>query len=162
MKRNVVAGIVLLLLQSGCAASRAARSPSSVARFDIRSGISVEAHVSQFDAHEHAIARCHVYDNWSGVCLIDGKPVFGTDWDLPVTMLDSATLLLGDQAIPLDVSGMYNPWVGEPLKDAFRVEEVEGGYEVTGNFSDGAGSYRARWWVVDGISIRTLIEGAAC
>jgi hypothetical protein len=111
-----------------------------------------------FIPNQHKITTCKVLD-WTGTCLIDGKPLFGTDWETPRSQLVEATVELdGLTKVKLDVSNMFDPWTGEPKKKDFKVTEVEGGFLIHGEFSDGAGSYIAEWLVVDGSSVRTKLK----
>jgi hypothetical protein len=106
----------------------------------------------------HKIATCKILDQM-GICLVDRKPVFGTDWETPKSQLIEAMVVIdGGTLVKLDVSCMYNPWAGQPQKKNFAVTTVEGGLVVHGEFSDGAGSYVAEWLIVDGSSVRTKLE----
>jgi hypothetical protein len=111
-----------------------------------------------FNPKRHSVERCQ-HEGWSGVCLIDGKPVFGTDGEVPRTRLERATLQVGGQSVNLDTTCMYDPWVGSPDPKSFWVTEAEGGLLVSGRFSDGAGGYVAQWLVVKGGSVRTVLSG---
>jgi hypothetical protein len=118
--------------------------------------ISLSMNITAFEASTHKITKCKILD-WEGICLIDGKPVFGTDWDLPKNQLSRALLRIDGNYIDLDVSCMFNPWFGKPKSDVFSIEKVEGGYVLKGSFSDGAGSYEAEWLVIQNTSVRTKI-----
>jgi len=107
-------------------------------------GISLSMTIGTFDPGAHKITKCKILD-WEGICLIDGKPVFGTDWELPKNQLICAVFRVGSESIDLDVSCMYNPWFGSPRAEGFSSSKVEGGYIVRGSFSDGAGSYCSRY-----------------
>lgn len=119
-------------------------------------GIALQLTIAPFDAKKHKIKKCQILD-WYGVCLIDSRPVFGTDWELPRNQLIKATVKIGTNAINLDVSCMYNAWFGEPAPQAFVFEKVEGGFLIRGNFSDGAGSYEAEWLIIGDSSVRTKL-----
>ncbi|SRR6266568_5506935 len=114
---------------------------------------------SEFDPKKHALSTCKVLD-WKPdpVCVIDGKPIFGTDWSMPTSKLDYARLEINGKPIDLDVSCLYNPWSGETRSKAgFALQETEGGWVLRGEFSDGAGYYSVRWLIINGVSVRTLI-----
>jgi hypothetical protein len=125
---------------------------------DLGDGILLQMTVAPFDAKKHKIKKCQILD-WSGVCLIDGKPVFGTDWGLPRNQLVQAELKIGAKTINLDVSCMYNV---TPTPQDFTLEKVEGGYLIRGHFSDGAGSYEAEWFVIENTSVRTRLANKEC
>jgi hypothetical protein len=116
--------------------------------------------VAPFDATKHEITKCKGPD-WTSVCLIDGKPVFGTDWDMPRNQLIKASAKLATGTVDLDVSCMYNPWFSKPDPRDFSAEKVDGGYLIRGFFSDAAGSYNAEWLVIKSSSVRTRLQTAA-
>ena len=120
--------------------------------------MSLRMTVVPFELKKHKITKCQIID-WSGIYLIDGKPVFGTDWGLPRNQLVQAELTIGPKTIPLDVSCMYNV---TPTPQDFTLEKVEGGILIRGHFSDGAGSYEAEWFVVENSSVRTRLANKEC
>jgi hypothetical protein len=133
----------------------------------LSSNIVLHLKISEFNPSMHTIDSCQVNggpNGWSGVCLIDHKPVYGTDWGIPFTKLDEAYLLIKGVKISLDVSCMYNPYPSGmvSIKDAFSIQEMEGGFVVKGNFSDGAGTYTAEWFVINHVSVRTSIKKGEC
>lgn len=117
--------------------------------------------ISEFDSTLNKIEKCKIL-NWEGVCLINGKLVFGTDFEIPSTILEKAYLYFHDQIIKLDVSSMYDPNGLSliPNKDQFEIRETEGGFFLTGNFSDGAGAYTVIWKIVKDKSLRVFIGGS--
>lgn len=120
--------------------------------------MSLRMTVVAFEPKKHKITKCQITD-WSGICLIDGKPVFGTDWGLPRNQLIQAELRIGAKTIKLDVSCMYNVI---PTPQDFTLEKVEGGYLIHGRFSDGAGSYEAEWLIIENSSVRTRLANREC
>ncbi len=98
------------------------------------------------------------------VLTINGLPFFGSDGLIPQTRLE--TLIVGVNAkatagrahFPLDVSGMYNPWI--ELGDRFDLRPIGDGllWELTGIFSDGAASYAATWRVSPKGALRTRLS----
>ncbi len=159
MKDIIITAFVTLLLMAAVPAfadnSKSIKSDSYT--IPLGNGISMKMTVAHFDAKKHKIKKCQLFD-WLDVCLIDGKPVFGTDWELPKSQLIKAGVKMGSQTINLEVSGMFNPFLGKPDQQNFTIETVEGGYLVRGNFSDGAGSYEAEWLIIENISIRTKLH----
>lgn len=131
------------------------------AKIPLDKGITLTLKAEPFDPKNHQIKTCKIMD-WSGICLIDGKPVFGTDWSMPTTKLICATLSINNHNIDLDVSCMYNPWFGQPRVDSFSITHVEGGLLVRASFSDAAGSYDAEWFVVEHTAVRTLLSKKKC
>jgi hypothetical protein len=109
-----------------------------------------------FNPDGHEIQKCKIIE-WEGICLIDGRPVFGADMDLPKTVVDKAIVQVGARTIPLDTTCMFNPWFRKPSNDQFEINLIEGGFAVRGFFSDGAGSYVAEWRIIDGASVRTIL-----
>jgi hypothetical protein len=90
--------------------------------------------------------------------LINTKQVFGTDYELPQTVLDSAKVQLYDQIINLDVSCMYNPWFGNINFNNFKHKWDNDYLYINGLFSDGAGGYITQWRIYNDNSIRTIIS----
>ena len=137
-----------------------AASPAAMNRHNIKlkDNIILEMTAPPFDAAKHRITECEVMGS-KVVCLIDDKPVFGTDWTLPRSQLAQATVKIGSRVVDLDVSCMFNPWFEKPDARDFTAESVYGGYLIRGNFSDAAGTYKAEWLIVENGSVRTqLVE----
>ena len=153
---------ILLLLACGTAAVKA--QPVLEVReaslpFD--GGVVLHLSVVPFDSTEHRLEPCELE---GGPCLIDGVPMFGTDYTVPETVLASAALEVGGRRVPLDVSGMTNPWWERPDEGQFTVEPF-GPYHperwtVRAALSDGAGSYVAVWEVARGGAVRTVLMDA--
>jgi hypothetical protein len=120
-----------------------------------RSGIRVDLKAAPFVPAKHRVQRCSI-GAAKVVCLIDGRPVFGTDGELPDTMLSRATVTLDTRRIGLDVSSMYQPRLGDHTVTA---ERSESGCIVRACLSDGAGAYVAEWRVVAGVPMRTILSG---
>lgn len=112
-----------------------------------------------FVTSKHRIKRC----GKESVCLIDDLPFFGSDGQLPKRQLQSMVLTLKGKKIPLDVSGMFNPWnfvdgAHYINRKGFSIKHSWGDtWIVSGGFSDGAGFYSARWLVSEGKSLRTML-----
>ncbi len=124
-------------------------------------GITLNLTATQFNDKNHKITECKINDRPS-VCLIDGKPVFGTDLDLPRNQLIKATIKIDKNTINLDATCMYNPWFGKPNVKNFTQKKAFGGYLVSGYFSDGAGSYEAEWFVIENSAVRTRLVKGEC
>jgi hypothetical protein len=114
----------------------------------------VEFTAAPFVRARHRLQRCAIGGE-KVVCLIDGRPVFGTDGELPDTMLARATVTLDKRRIGLDVSSMYQPRLNDRTITA---ERSEGGCTVRACLSDGAGAYVAEWRVVSGVPLRTILS----
>jgi hypothetical protein len=163
MKGILIAALATLLVVTTTpvfAEKSKSMNPNSYT-IDLGDGILLQMTVAPFDAKKHKIKKCQILD-WSGVCLIDSKPVFGTDWELPKNQLIKATLKVGVNSVNLDVSCMYNPWFGKPDPQAFTLGKAEGGYLIKGSFSDGAGSYEAEWLIIQNSSVRTRLANKEC
>jgi hypothetical protein len=118
--------------------------------------INLSVTAKPFNAKDHEIEKCKI-NEWEGICLIDGRPVFGADIQLPKTVLDKAIVQVGAWTIPLETTCMFDPWFRKPSNDQFEINLIEGGFTVRGFFSDGAGSYVAEWRIIDGGSVRTIL-----
>ena len=124
-------------------------------------GITLHLTATQFDAQKHKITKCPDTEE-AGICLIDGKPIFGTDLDLPRNQLVKASIRIGRDVVSLDISCMYNPWFDKPNSNNFTVKKGYGGHFISGHFSDGAGSYDAEWFVIQNSSVRTRLVKGEC
>ncbi|WP_201978540.1 hypothetical protein [Hymenobacter rubidus] len=89
---------------------------------------------------------------------INGKPVFGTDGELPKYTLNKASVLFKRHSYLLPVSGMYNPWFGQKLDKQFvQLKKAGDTLTIQAVFSDGAGSYLAEWKIDGDSAKRTLL-----
>jgi hypothetical protein len=149
--------IILILSALPTIAGGQKSNPNSYT-ISLGEGMSLRMTVVPFEPKKHKITECQIID-WSGICLIDGKPVFGADWELPRNQLVQAELRIGAKTINLDVSCMYNV---TPTPQDFILEKVEGGILIRGHFSDGAGSYEGEWFVIENTSVRTRLANRAC
>ena len=132
------------------------------AKLILNDSITLLVKISKFDTTINKIEKCKVL-NWEGVCLINGGLVFGTDFEIPKTVLEKIEVNINDIKIELDVSCMYDP-NGSSLalnRNQFDIQVTEGGFFLKGNFSDGAGSYSAIWKIVKNKSLRVFI-GEPC
>lgn len=122
--------------------------------------IKLKVYISEFDATKHQVDICQ--DN--GVeyyCLIDKSPWFGMDIGMnpPKYQLDSIIFENHKLTTSLDVSGMYNPtFSGTIDKRHFNIASSGESYIINGWFSDGAGTYCARWLLRSNSQIRTLLS----
>ena len=149
--------ILLLILT----ATTLSYSSEKFVEIRISDNISISLYKSEFDTTLHNIERCIILD-WFGICKIDGKQVYGTDWEMPKSKLDSAFVQIDNIKIPLEVSCMYNPWFGEINKELFSLQKCEGGFIIKGTFSDGAGSYSVEWRIIKNTSLRISIFDDGC
>jgi hypothetical protein len=159
MKAAPISALLIILILSalpGIAGEQKLISNSYT--ISLGEGMSLRMNVLPFEPKSHKITKCQIID-WSGICLIDGKPVFGTDWGLPRNQLAQAELRIGPRTINLDVSCMYNV---APTPQDFTLEKVEGGYLIRSHFSDGAGSYEAEWFIIENSSVRTRLANTGC
>lgn len=95
---------------------------------------------------------------------IDGQGFFGTDGGVPRSQLVSASLLLGGVYYQLPVGCMYSPWPYgyEPDARFFRLQRMRQppGYLLWAEFSDGAGSYAAKWLISGSKARRILLSNS--
>ena len=128
--------------------------------FVLKKDIKLVLIMATFDKSKHRVKRC----GKESICLIDGLPFFGSDGRLPKTQLTSMVLTLNGKKMPLDVSGMYEPWnfykgVNYISKANFSIQHSWGNtWILRGRFSDGAAGYRAQWLISEGKSIRTMLN----
>ena len=113
-------------------------------------GVTLTITSKPFDPKAHVIKKCG-----ETVCVIDGKPVYGTYGRMPKQEVTSLVFEKKGKKIALDVSAMYNPNVSNSnIKQYIKLTSWgEDSYEVTGYFShdDGDDSmYICRWLIMQG------------
>lgn len=79
---------------------------SEVIKGSYEKGATLTLTVDVFDSKSHTIKKCGDY-----VCLIDGKPFYGTDGKIPKHVVTSLIFEKQGKRIALDVSSMYEPMV---------------------------------------------------
>ena len=125
---------------------------------NLDSGIILKSKIETFNPANHKIDSCETGLGWTSICLIDDKPVFGTDHEIPKNQLVELIVLINGKEIPLDVDFMYDPnWENILRKDHFELKKEEVGFSLWGKFSDGAGSYKVHWKIIKNKSFRFLI-----
>jgi len=151
---------VLLIMGILVALPEDARAGTENATIKLSPDIVLHMEKDDFLPEKHKIKTCKVLE-WpqDPPCLIDGRPIFGTDWTTPTTTFTRAWIDVKGVTVDLDVSSLYNPWTAsDPTPSLFRLTNVEGGYVLRGQFSDGAGSYTVEWFIIQGVSVRTLVS----
>ena len=105
-------------------------------------------------ADDGKLKRCE-----KSVCVIDGKPVYGTYGKMPKQEVTSLSFEKNGKKIALDVSGMYDPNVNSSnIKKYVQIKSWgQDDYKVTGYFSHDDGdddTYICLWSVWSGGSFR--------
>jgi hypothetical protein len=147
--------IILLLVCEICFAQK------NVSTVEVGEQIIVTANINSFDSTKHAYDTCDTGFGWKAICLIDGKPWFGSDagMSLPRNQIIKMSIKIKNKEVPLDVTGMFNAnWNNELRKEQFKIQKTEVGYLLSAYFSDGAGTYGAKWLIIKNTSIRTIIS----
>ncbi len=129
-------------------------------RLKLAPDIYLSGSVGEFNPFRHKIDTCIEGDE-KYICRIDGNEVFGIDrgLDLPTTELFSLKIQINGKRIPLDISGMFNPSFDVSLSTGeFKLEKVRDVYFLQSYFSDGAGTYIAKWKISNHESKRILIS----
>lgn len=118
-------------------------------------GVTLTITIDPFDSKLHTVKKCGDY-----ICLIDGKPFYGSDGAMPEHVVSHLVFEKKGKQIVLDVSSMYDPIINnENMKMSLSVQPYWGdAYKVTGYFSDGAGAYVCQWLVMSDGAIRTHIS----
>jgi hypothetical protein len=151
--------ILLLTIGLGFAGQAFSQLATSTIKFD--HNISLTAVIEPFIQSKHKYDTC---DNGLGsksICLIDGQIWYGNDLglEMPKNQLTRLILRINENDINLDISGMFNPNLsGRLTKEQFKWKTTEDGYILYGYFSDGAGTYTAKWKIVRNKSIRQTIS----
>lgn len=90
---------------------------------------------------------------------IDGLDIFGADGKIPRYKLEAYAQL--ETKIPLETTGMYNPWEGdENLDSKIRVITINGETIIFGTFSNDGGQYAAEWRINDNTSERLELSNS--
>lgn len=127
-------------------------------RINLNDSIYLVFQVSSFDYTQHKIVRCDECGE-NDICLIDEKPVFGTDGGFPKTVLADLKLCIDTIIINLNTSAMYNVNGNNLLlsSDQFKLYTLNDRYILSGSFSDGAGHYIVEWLIIEATSLRIKI-----
>ncbi|PKV51764.1 hypothetical protein ATE84_3862 [Aquimarina sp. MAR_2010_214] len=89
---------------------------------------------------------------------IDGKPIFGTDANMPKHELVKAILQINETEYNLQVDTMYDPGIEKENMHRFKIIKTGPMLSLKARFSDGAGGYLAEWVIIiGGKSIRTML-----
>ncbi len=89
---------------------------------------------------------------------IDGKPIFGTDANMPKNELVKAILQIKETEYNLQVDTMYDPGIENESTYRFKIIKTGPILSLRARFSDGAGAYLAEWVIImRGASIRTML-----
>ena len=136
-----------------------ASETQSEAIFSLGKGVMLHLFRGSFDPQLHKTQHCAPPYSPS-ICLADGRPIFGTDGEMPESRLAKAFVEMSGKRIELDVTCMYNPWpAGNVAPQLFKVERAFGdGLSISVMFSDAAGAYLAQWFVIDRSSVRTILS----
>src|SRR5260370_41942717 len=105
--RRVVALALMLVIASAPVLA------DTEATFTLPSGVKVKIIEALFDKKVFKISGC---TESSTTCFINGHVPFGFDGGLPETYVKSISVSYRHQSYSLDVSDMYNAWVGLPLE----------------------------------------------
>jgi hypothetical protein len=150
-----VLGLALVVLVGlGCDV-RAAQRHEVVLREDVV----LVLETKPFEEADHKIILC------GGIpCLIDRAPIYGAYGSLPAVEIESLFVRVGEREIPLEHSGMYNPWSPREDRDVdvWLLEEPGGRLLIRGRFSDGASVYVAEWEIIGDVSMRTILKCLEC
>lgn len=134
------------------------KAQTHTSNIELQKNLVLIAQVENFHPRQHSIDTC-VVDGVVIYCLIDGKPWFGEQDELPRYQLTGLTLKMDNKNIALDVTGMFNPNIhhAELKRTQFTWRKVGPGWELTGLFSDGVATYMARWEIIKGAALRTKL-----
>jgi hypothetical protein len=127
---------------------------------DLDKEITLIGILEKFKKEQHRIDTCLDEFKQKYICKIDDKPWYGLDrgLELPKNQLVSLAIIINGNKIPLETSGMFNPHFGHQLTERqFSLNKKNKEYQLSGYFSDGAGTYEASWKISDGKSKRTAL-----
>lgn len=130
----------------------------SILQFD--NGIVLEVTIKEFVAENHTLDTCY-YKSQQYLCRIDGNEWFGMDhgMEIPTYELEEIVVIHKGEKTNLDVHQMYNPVLSTTISARhFTIKETNNQIEISAWFSDGAGTYCAKWLVEGGSSKRILLS----
>ena len=122
--------------------------------------VELQVTIVEFALENHTIDTCF-YDNRPYICKIDGLEWYGMDHglELPKFDLKEIVFVRNEEKVNLDVSQMFNPAFSTSISERhFRAELINDDVQIYGWFSDGAGTYCAKWLVKDSDSKRILLS----
>lgn len=132
-------------------------SASETINLKFPEGPGITIKYSKFDSNKHQVTFC----GEDYACLVDGKPLWGTDGKIPKEKIDQIKFTHKNFTTELDISGMYDPLLDAEDKTRIKVVHYYGdSWKIRGRFSDGAGSYFVEWLVTKNSSMRTAIGGS--
>lgn len=120
-------------------------------------GVTLTITTKPFDPSAHVIKKCG-----ETVCLIDGRPLYGTYGRIPKQEVTSLVFEKKGRKVVLDVSAMYNPNVNNSnIKQYVKITTWDkDSYWVTGYFSHDDGDddmYVCLWLIMLDGSIRNYM-----
>ena len=155
--------VVILL---GCLFSTSALADTT-STFTLPSDVDVTIVESVFDEEMFDVEMCPLSGWASGfICRINGRVPYGMAFGFPETYVKSITISYQGTSYALDVTDMYNAWGDRPLQYPGGIRYFGGkcfdkkNCQLRGLFSDAAGAFVAEWWIVDAVSIRTVLTGS--
>lgn len=125
-------------------------------------GIILRVEIDEFNYLDHYYDTCSPNET-PYICRIDGEEWFGMDrgMELPKYQLKSLIFIDEDDTIFLDVSRMYNPTFYDGISNKhFLLEKSDDILEIFGWFSDGAGTYCAKWIISNSVAHRILLSNS--
>jgi hypothetical protein len=137
----------------------------TTANFTLPSGVAVQIVEAPFQRSKFKVTGCTGIDF---TCLINGRVPMGVDGREPKTYVKSIAVTFDGQSYELDASDMYDAWGSRPLEFPGVIRYFGGkcfdpkprSCQFRGLFSDGAGSFVAEWFVVNGRPFRTILTGS--
>lgn len=130
----------------------------NVLQFD--NNIELNISIVEFESEKHDIDTCN-FQEQPYLCKIDGNEWYGSDMgmELPKYELKEVVLIHEGKKINLNVSKMFNPVFSTIIsRRHFDVKLINGEIQIYGWFSDGAGTYCAKWLVKNDSSERILLS----
>jgi hypothetical protein len=130
----------------------------NVLQFD--NNIELNVSIAEFELKKHDIDTCYLQEQ-PYFCKIDGNEWYGADMgmELPRYELKEIVLIHEGKKINLDISKMFNPAFSTTISTRhFDVKLINDVIQIYGWFSDGAGTYCAKWLVKNNSSKRILLS----
>lgn len=131
--------------------------------FILPSGVEVKIVEAHFQRAQFNVEGCSDRD---ATCRINGHIPFGIESGLPTNYVKSIIISFQGSTYSLDVSNMYDAWVGRPLEHPGKIRYFGGkcfdvkNCQFRGIFSDAAATFVAEWLVTDGQAFRTTLTSS--
>lgn len=133
----------------------------SIGEIALAKNVFLEWETEVFNPTKHNIVYCKTAVGTPYLCIIDGKPWFGSDHgqEMPRNQLNRLLIKIDSQIVALEVANMFNAsFTGALSQEQFLFRKEGAYYKLYGYFSDGAGTYTVHWKIINETAVREVIS----